>query len=67
MRSNYIITSIFLASSLLFSTSVMAGSESGFYLGGSLGSATIKAKGQTPSGDDSDFNVITAHNRVGPA
>ena len=56
MRSNHIITSIFLASSLLFSTSVMAGSESGFYLGGSLGSATIKAEGQTPTGDDFDFN-----------
>jgi len=34
----------------------MAGSESGFYLGGSLGSSTIKAKGQTPTGDDFDFN-----------
>jgi opacity protein-like surface antigen len=56
MRINRIITSVYLASSLLFSTPVMAGSESGFYLGGSLGSATIKAKAQTPSGDDFDFN-----------
>jgi len=34
----------------------MAGSDSGFYLGSSLGQASIEADGQTPSGDAFDFN-----------
>ena len=56
MQKSPIITFISMASLLLVSTPIIAGSESGFYLGGSLGQATIKAKGQTPGGDDFDFN-----------
>jgi opacity protein-like surface antigen len=44
------------ATALPLSTTVLAGSDSGFYLGGSLGQATIKAKNQTPGGEDFDFN-----------
>ena len=52
MRCKYISTSILLAVTFFFTTSVMAGSESGLYLGGSIGQATVKAKGQTPNNDD---------------
>jgi len=56
MRFFPVTVSAFLLTALSFSTSVIAGSDSGFYLGGSLGQATIKAKDQTPVGEDFDFN-----------
>ena len=48
MISKYIKSSILLVSALFFSSSVLAGSESGLFLGGSIGQATVTAKGQTP-------------------
>jgi len=55
MRRGHRVSSVCLVFSL-FSSTVMAGSDSGFYLGGSLGQASIEADGQTPSGDAFDFN-----------
>ncbi|UCE88526.1 MAG: porin family protein [Pseudomonadota bacterium] len=56
MFAKLTITSILAASCFLFSMSAQAGSESGFYVGASVGQSTIKAKGQTPAGDDFDFS-----------
>jgi hypothetical protein len=56
MRFHTVTVIAFVATVLPLSTTVVAGSDSGFYLGGSLGQATIKAKNQTPGGEDFDFN-----------
>jgi opacity protein-like surface antigen len=42
----------------------MAGSESGLYIGGSVGQATIKAKDQSPDGDDFDFSEEDAGYKI---
>lgn len=47
---------------LFFSHTAMAGSESGLYLGGSIGQATITAKGQTPG--DPEFNENDAGYKI---
>jgi len=64
MGIKYIFASILLASVLLFSASVMAGSESGFYVGGSIGQATVKDKGQTPNNEDFDFTEEDAGYKI---
>ena len=64
MRSKHIISSIILTFVFSFSTSVMAGSESGLYLGGSIGQATVTAKGQTPNNDDFDFSEEDASYKI---
>ena len=57
MLSKHLTTTLIIGvSMMLLSTTVMAGSESGIYIGGSLGQAAVKAKGQTPDGSDFDFN-----------
>ena len=50
------ITSIILTSVLFLTNTAMAGSDSGLYIGGSIGQATVKASGQTPGGDDFDYS-----------
>ncbi|MEJ2180340.1 MAG: outer membrane beta-barrel protein [Gammaproteobacteria bacterium] len=62
MISKYIKSSILLASALFFSSSVLAGSESGLYLGGSIGQATVTAKGETPG--DPEFNENDAGYKI---
>ncbi|WP_455206572.1 outer membrane beta-barrel protein [Kaarinaea lacus] len=56
MNTKYTMISILLTSALLLSTTATAGSESGLYLGGSIGQATITAKGQTPGDPTFDEN-----------
>jgi outer membrane immunogenic protein len=56
MNPKHIITSILLTSVLFITNTAMAGSESGLYIGGSIGQATVKASGQTPGGDDFNYN-----------
>lgn len=64
MISKYIKSSILLVSALFFSSSVLAGSESGLYLGGSIGQATVTAKGQTPDNEDFDFSESDAGYKI---
>lgn len=56
MNPKHIISLIIFASGLLFTNAVMAGSDTGLYIGGSLGQATIKDSGQTPIGSDFDYS-----------
>lgn len=64
MGIKYIFASIPVAIVLLFSTPVLAGSESGLYLGGSIGQATVKNKGQTPNNDDFEFSENDAGYKI---
>ena len=66
-RNIPIVSSFFLAFVFLFSTPVMAGSESGLYLGGSIGQATVTAKGDTPADpefneDDAGYKIFLGYN-----
>ena len=56
MRKNYIVSSIFLPVAVLFSSAGIAGSDSGFYIGGSVGQATVEFKDQTSTGESIDFS-----------
>ena len=56
MRTCKIVSSICVPVAVLFSSASVAGSESGFYLGGSLGQATIEFNGQTPTGESFNFS-----------
>ena len=56
MRTNRIGYFIFPVFAALISGTASAGSDSGFYLGGSIGQATVKFKDQTPDGDDFEFS-----------
>lgn len=56
-----------LVASLLPGTNAMAGGESGFYIGGGVGQATIKADGTVPGGgdfdgDDTAWKAIVGYN-----
>jgi hypothetical protein len=69
MRTSHITTSIFLPVAVLFSSAGIAGSESGFYIGGSVGSSTIELDGQTPtdesfsfSEDDATYKIFGGYN-----
>ena len=67
MFIKHIISTFLLSVVILFSTSVMAGSESGLYLGGSIGQATITAKGDTPSSPefnekDAGYKIFLGYN-----
>lgn len=56
MRTNHIVSSIFLPVAVLFSNVSIAGSDSGFYIGGSLGQSTIELASQTSTGESFDFS-----------
>ena len=56
MRTSHIISSTFLAVAMLASSAGIAGSESGFYLGGSVGRATVEFEGQTPTTESFNFS-----------
>ena len=68
MFSKFLVAITFAVSLLLLSTHANAGSESGFYLGASLGQASVEAKDQTPDGDysfseeDSGYKVFLGFN-----
>jgi hypothetical protein len=69
MRTSHIVASTFLPVAFLCSSASIAGSESGFYLGGSAGQATIKFDSQTPTGesfsfseDDSAYKIFGGYN-----
>jgi opacity protein-like surface antigen len=49
---------------MLLTTTAMAGSESGLYLGASLGQAAVKVDGTTATGSDFDFNEDDAGYKV---
>jgi len=49
---------------MLLTTTAMAGSESGLYLGASLGQAAVKLDGTTATGSDFDFNEDDAGYKV---
>lgn len=51
-----------LVLALFLSSAAMAGSESGLYLGGSIGQATVTAKGQDPG--DPEFNEEDAGYKI---
>ena len=56
MRTSHIISSTFLPVAVLFSFASIAGSESGLYIGGSTGQATIEFDGQTPTSESFNFS-----------
>ena len=56
MRPNYVVSSIFLPVAVLFSSASIAGSDSGFYIGGSVGQATVEFQDQTSTGETFDFS-----------
>lgn len=68
MFSKISVAITFATSLLLLSTNANAGSESGFYLGASLGQASIEDKNETPDGDysfseeDSGYKVFLGFN-----
>jgi opacity protein-like surface antigen len=49
---------------MFLTTTAMAGSESGLYLGASLGQAAVKADGETATGDDFDFSEEDAGYKI---
>jgi len=65
MNKQYtIIPVIFFVLALFLSNAATAGSESGLYLGGSIGQATVTAKGQTPANEDFDFSENDAGYKI---
>jgi opacity protein-like surface antigen len=56
MLLNRLITTMFIPLFLSLSATAQAGSDSGLYLGASLGQASIEIKEQIPDGDDLDFS-----------
>ena len=64
MLSKLSVASLLTTATLLLSTAANAGSESGLYLGASLGQASVEAKDQTPNGDDFDFSEEDAGYKI---
>ena len=56
MRTSHIISSIFLPVAVLCSSAGIAGSDTGLYIGGSVGQSTFELASQTSSGESFDFS-----------
>ncbi|WP_455220224.1 outer membrane beta-barrel protein [Kaarinaea lacus] len=64
MNIKYTIAPVALFWAFLFSNTAVAGSDSGFYLGGSIGQSTIKGTGQDPTSGDFTFNEQDAGYKI---
>lgn len=67
MNNKYTAMPVLFVLALFLSNTATAGSESGLYLGGSIGQATVTAKGQDPGDpefneDDASYKIFLGYN-----